>query len=110
MNIFNREKLPGRLILIQRLVLLGKAGDIADAIQLYGEGGIIGLFPSDEFSSKTFEFGGYGLFGFEFYMNARSNYFIEIGAVGTGAKADKVVNNPVYSNGLTISSGFRIHL
>lgn len=43
-------------------------------------------------------------------MNPSSNYFIEIGAVGTGAKADEVVNEPIYSNGLTISTGFRLNL
>lgn len=88
----------------------GKTGRIGDSILLYGEGGVIGLFPSDDFSSESFEFGGYGLFGFEFYMNPDSNYFIEIGAVGTGAKADEVANEPIYSNGLTISTGFRLNL
>ena len=51
--------------------------------------------------------GGYGLFGFEFFMNSRNNYFIEIGGVGTGAVADKVANSPIYSNGLLINVGFR---
>lgn len=92
------------------LGVAGKTGSIGDSILLYGEGGVIGLFPSDEFSSESFEFGGYGLFGFEFYMDSDSNYFIEIGAVGTGANADEVVNEPIYSNGLTISTGFRLHL
>ncbi|MFH5831959.1 hypothetical protein ACG2F4_04625 [Halalkalibaculum sp. DA3122] len=88
----------------------GKTGWVGDAVRLYGEGGGTGLFPSDEFSSVSFELGGYGLFGFEFYMNPASNYFIEIGAVGTGAKADNVTDEPIYSNGLTISTGFRLHL
>lgn len=92
------------------LGVAGNTGRVGDYIQLYGESGVIGLFPSDEFSSESFEFGGYGLFGFEFYMNPDSNYFIEIGAVGTGANADKVENDPIYSNGLTISTGFRLHL
>ena len=87
--------------------LIGIAGYVGDYIKLYGEGGVIGLFPSSEFSSEDFVFGGYGLFGFEFYMNNSSNYFIEIGGVGTGATADKVPTNPIYSNGLLISVGFR---
>ncbi|MBL7104991.1 MAG: hypothetical protein ISS18_11745 [Bacteroidales bacterium] len=90
------------------LGLIGVAGKVCDFIRLYGEGGIISLFPSDEFSSEEFVFGGYGLFGFEFYMNSRSNYFIEIGGVGTGATADNITNEPIYSNGLLISTGFRI--
>ena len=87
--------------------LVGIAGYVGEYIKLYGEGGVIGLFPSSEFSNEDFVFGGYGLFGFEFYMNNSSNYFIEIGGVGTGATADKVSTNPIYSNGLLISVGFR---
>lgn len=90
--------------------LIGVAGWVGESIRLYSEGGIIGLFPSPEFSSDDFIFGGYGLFGFEFFMNSGSNYFIEIGGMGTGAKADLVENSPIFSNGLTISTGFRIHL
>ena len=70
----------------------------------------IGLFPSDTFSSKSFELGGYGLFGFEFYMAPRNNFFIEIGGVGIGARTGNIVNEPIYSNGLIIAAGFRIHL
>jgi hypothetical protein len=54
--------------------------------------------------------GGYGLFGFEFFFTKFGNYFIEIGAVGTGAKADKVASKPIYSNGLTVSTGMRFIL
>lgn len=85
-------------------------GTIGNSIRLYGEGGIIGLFPSDNFSSETFEFGGFGLFGFEFFMKPDRNYFIEIGATGTGARADRIVNRPFYSNGMIISTGFRFNL
>lgn len=85
-------------------------GTVGDFIRLYGEGGIIGLFPSEEFTLESFEFGGYGLFGFEFYMNRTSNYFIEIGGLGTGARADNVLNSPIYSNGLLLSTGFRFLL
>jgi len=92
------------------LGLIGVGGKVGDFIRLYGEGGIIGIKPSNEFSTQNFVFGGYGLFGFEFFMNNSSNYFIEIGGVGTGAKANKIVTQPIYSNGLLISAGFRIHL
>lgn len=92
------------------LGLIGVSGKIADVIRLYGEGGIIALFPSDEFSSEHYELGGYGLFGFEFFMNKTSNYFIEIGGVGTGAKEDKIATQPIYSNGLLLSAGFRMYL
>ncbi len=92
------------------LGLITVSGNAGDAIRLYSEGGVIGLFPSNEFSSESIVFGGYGLFGFEFFMSNRNNYFIEIGGVGTGAKADRLPSAPVYSNGLLINTGFRIHL
>jgi hypothetical protein len=92
------------------LGLIGIGGKVGEYIRLYGEGGLIGIKPSSDFSTKNFVFGGYGLFGFEFFMNNSSNYFIEIGGVGTDAKADKIVTKPIYSNGLLISAGFRIHL
>lgn len=85
----------------------GRAGD---SIRLYAEGGVIGIVPSDTFTSKSFEFGGYGLFGFEFFMTSGSNYFIELGAAGTGAKANRADHQPFYSNGFTISTGFRFLL
>lgn len=92
------------------LGLVGVGGYVAGFIRLYGEGGIIALFPDDDFSTKDFVIGGYGLFGFEFFMTEMTNYFIEIGGVGTGAEADKIPNKPIYSNGLLISTGFRIQL
>ena len=91
------------------LGLIGVGGIGGEFVRLYGEGGIIGLFPSSEFSAETFVFGGYGLFGFEFYMDYGINYYIEIGGIGTGANADKILTSPIYSNGLLISVGFRFH-
>lgn len=88
--------------------LVGVGGHVTDRIRLYGEGGFIGLFPASEFSDKDFKAGGYGAFGFEFFMDPRRNYFIEIGGVGTDARKDKVTGQPLYSNGLTISTGFRV--
>lgn len=92
------------------LGLIGVGGMIGDHVRLYGEGGVIGLLPSADFSSKKFEIGGYGLFGFEFFMNKSINYFIELGGVGTGAKADKIAFKPIYSNGFLIDVGFRVCL
>lgn len=92
-----------------QLGLIGVGGMVGEQIRLYGEGGFVGLFPSDIFSSEQFVFGGYGLFGFEFFMSPRRNYFIEIGAIGTGATEDKIATQPIYSNGLMISTGFRVN-
>ena len=90
--------------------VVGVGGMVGDYIRLYGEGGIIGLLPSNKFSTDKFVFGGYGLFGFEFFMNNSTNYFIEIGGVGTGATENKIITKPIYSNGLLISAGLRVHL
>lgn len=92
------------------LGLIGVSGYVADFIRLYGEGGVVMLMPADDFSSDDFVLGGYGLLGFEFFMDKGLNYFIEIGGVGTGAVADKIATEPIYSNGLLISTGFRIQL
>ncbi len=81
---------------------------ITPAIGLYGEGGFITIFPSSQFASSSAEFGGYGLFGFEFYFYDGFCYFLEAGGVGTGATADKLPTEPIYSNGFLMSVGFKI--
>jgi hypothetical protein len=86
------------------------AGEIGNFMRLYGEGGFLLIFPNADFSSESLETGGYGLFGFEFFFYPKGNYFIEIGGLGTGATADKVPSNPIYSNGLLINVGFRFQL
>ena len=90
------------------LGIIGVGGQIGNSIRLYGEGGLILLFPSSNFSSESTELGGYGLFGFEFYLNPFMTYFIEIGGVGTGAREDKLPSQAIYSNGLLVDTGFRI--
>ena len=87
--------------------IVGVAGKVGDFLRLYGEGGVIALFPSSKFSKETFLIGGYGLFGFEFFFNNHNNYFIEIGGIGTGAVADKISGEPIYSSGLIINVGYR---
>ena len=91
------------------LGLIGVAREIEGFMRLYGEGGPIMLFPSGAFSSKGYLFGGYGLFGFESYISENFNYQIEIGSVGMGATEDKIQNKPIYSNGMLINTGFRMH-
>ena len=91
------------------LGLIGVGGKINDYIRLYGEGGVILLLPSDEFSDGEMVSGGYGLFGFEFYHFRNLNYFIEIGGVGTGARENTIATRPIYSNGLMINAGLRVH-
>ncbi len=83
---------------------------IENKMFIYGEGGIVLLLPNSTFSSKKTEMGGYGLFGFEFLANRRLSYFLELGGMGTGARADKVPTKPIHSNGFTTSVGLRFRL
>ena len=92
------------------LGIMSVGGYLTDFLKLYGEGGVIGILPSNRFSTKDVAMGGYGLFGFEFFMQNGFNYFIEIGGIGTGATADKIATKPIYSNGLSVSTGFRVVL
>lgn len=89
------------------LGVIGVGGFVTERIRLYGEGGVIVLIPSSDISSEDSEFGGYGIFGFEFFFSKFGNYFIELGSVGTGAVADQIIAEPIYSNGFSISTGFR---
>ncbi len=92
------------------LGLVGYSGMVTNRIRLYGEGGVIAIQPSSDFSSSQMDVGGYGLFGFEFFFAEFGNYYIEIGSVGIGAVADKVNAQPIYSNGMSLSVGFRFFL
>ena len=83
---------------------------ISEAVALYGEGGVIGVLPSNKFSDSDFVIGGYGLFGFEFYFADEFCYFFEAGAVGIGATADKIPTEPIYSNGFVMSVGWKLKL
>lgn len=90
------------------LGVFGHRAMIHENIALYGEGGIVGLLPSSNLTSKDLYIGGYGLFGFEFYFIPEFSYFIEAGGMGVDAVADKLPGKPIYSNGFLTSVGFRI--
>ncbi len=51
------------------LGVVGYAGTIGHRVRLYGEGGPLALFPSREFATSGLAWGGYGLFGFEFFIS-----------------------------------------
>ena len=95
-----------------RLGLIGANFMANSDIRLYGEGGFLFLFPNSSFDSDPFAFGGYGHFGFEFFLPmvnipASSSYFIELGSNGTGAKTN---SGQSYLNGFSISTGLRVYL
>jgi hypothetical protein len=93
-----------------RLGITSKRSWITNTIAIYGEGGLTMIIPNKKFSGESVVMGGYGVFGFEFYVNKRFNYFIELGGIGTGATAEKATNKPIYSNGFITSVGFRVSL
>ena len=86
-------------------------GTIANAIRLYGEGGVIVVFSNSDLTEDT-SVGGYGLFGFEFFMGemAPVSYFIEVGGMGTGARAGKLGGEPIHANGFMTSAGVRWYM
>lgn len=92
------------------LGLIGVGGHVNEKIRLYGEGGVLAILPSSDFSSSNMELGGYGLFGFEFFFANMGNYFVEIGGIGSGAVADKIATEPIYSNGMSLSAGVRFFM
>jgi len=92
-----------------QLGIRGRQPVIEDKIYLYGEGGSILLLPNSTFSTEKAHWGGYGLFGFEFWATPKFGYYLELGGVGTGAKANKVSAAPIYANGFTGSVGCRLH-
>ena len=93
-----------------QLGLIGASAMVNDLIRLYGEGGVIYIIPNRQFSEKNVV-GGFGHFGFEFFMNSGSPvcYFIELGSLGTGATAERLSGKPIYANGFATSVGLRFH-
>lgn len=81
---------------------------LGNYLAIYGEGGVIGLFPSSDFSGQDLVVGGYGLFGFEFLITPNFNYYVELGAIGVDAAADRLPNKPLYSNGFLINVGWKM--
>jgi len=91
-----------------QLGMRGRSTNVTQNISVYGEGGVFIILPNSAFSSKSSVVGGYGLFGFEFRVLPRFAYFIELGGIGTGAKADKIAGNPIYSTGFLTNAGLKI--
>lgn len=93
-----------------RAGLMGVNMSLSEVIELYGEGGLALALTDNSLSTESSTMGGYGLFGFEFFMPANMSYFIELGGMGLGAKADKVATSPLIANGFMASVGFRVRL
>ena len=95
-----------------RAGLRSVAGMAGRTCRLYGEGGVAVALPSDRFSDDT-ALGGYGAFGFEFFPGDPSttpvSYYVEMGGIGLGARAEKLPAKPGYANGFLLSAGFRLY-
>ena len=50
--------------------------------------------------------------GVELFVSKKRSkaLYMELGAMGTGADADQLVNSPVYANGFTITWGYKYYL
>lgn len=89
--------------------LLSSAFIANKSIRLYGEGGVAVLVCPAAITATNTSYGGYGLFGFEFFITRGFSYFIELGAIGTKTRAENVPSIPIFSNGFTASGGLRLY-
>jgi hypothetical protein len=92
------------------LGLAGYGGWVTENIRIYGEGGLMGLLPSENFSSESFVLSGYGSFGTELYASQGFHYFLEVGVAPTRARADLVPGKPSFHNGFFTTMGLRYNL
>ncbi len=84
-------------------------------IRLYGYGGAVLALTSDEVDDDPWGIGGYGGFGFEFLFGNTgkrfgAGYFIELGSNGIGLRAERMPSDPIYLNGFSVATGFRMYL
>lgn len=93
-----------------RLGLMGGSLTANGFMRMYGAGGILVFLPNKKFSDEKTITGSYGMFGFEFISGRSLNYYIELGANGISANADKIPGKPNYGNGFSSTVGFRYYL
>ncbi len=92
--------------------LLGGSFMVSADIRLYGEGGVVFVFPSSHFDNDPLVIGGYGHFGFEFFpggQNSNFSEYIELGSHGIGTQAEGLSGSPVYMNGFASTVGLRFY-
>jgi hypothetical protein len=81
-------------------------------VRPYGFGGAVMLGLPGALSKDSLAYGGVGGFGFEFrFRTPRRDgpvtYFMELGAIGTNAKASRFTTNESIASGFLIAAGFR---
>lgn len=99
---------------VNRLGLVGTGGFPLELIRLYGEFGGQLVLPHDDLSSHDLQWGIYGYFGFEFFMEqnlkAPVSYYLEAGSSSLFGEADKLPGSPDYLSGFSMQTGFRFYL
>lgn len=95
-----------------RAGVASKSFQIQERIRAYGEGGLLAVLPSDELAEDNFELGGYGLFGFEFFVEqyGGSSLFLELGASSAGNGLETRPGIPSFGAGFWVGAGFRVAL
>lgn len=93
-----------------KLGLMGGSVTVGGFMRMYGAGGLLYILPNKKVSEKKSVTGSYGAFGFEFLSGRSLNYYIELGANGISANADKLPGKPLYSNGFSSTVGLRYYL
>jgi hypothetical protein len=95
-----------------RLGLASKSFKVDDQIRVYGEGGVKAILLNDELSTESLELGGYGLFGFEFFVReyGGSAIFLEMGGSSVGNGIERKEGIPTLGSGFMMGAGFRLAL
>lgn len=83
-------------------------------LRLYGLGGAMLVFRPASLSADVLAVAGVGGFGLEFFppsntVNAPVSYVIEIGGVGSSARATKLPGHPILLNGFMVQAGLRFY-
>ncbi len=95
-----------------RLGFVGSSGLVKEFCRFYSEGGLQILIMTSDLSDDNVAFGGYGHFGFEFFLNPENHspsYYIELGSSGIYVHADKLAGEPMYFNGFCTGVGMRYY-
>ena len=95
-----------------RVGVASKSFKVQEHIRAYGEGGFLAVLAGDALSYDRFGPGGYGLFGFEFFVReyGGSALFIEIGGSSAGNGMDRAPGVQAFGTGLWVGAGFRVPL
>jgi hypothetical protein len=80
-----------------------------NCLRPYAGIGEILIVPNSKFSAHKTEWGEYGVMGAEFVSEPGSTYFIELGGFYSKAKAERMINEPAYFKGLSLTAGFHIY-